>query len=78
MAAGKGDGAMLPAPISKKLGLLEEYHGHAFVQTGFIWQQWQREARRLFSLFWRTADERHLRAFATHLRAMRIRARRGK
>jgi hypothetical protein len=78
MAAGKGTGAMLQTPVSEKLGLPGAYHGAGFVQSGFIWQQWEREARRLFIEFWRTADDRHLRAFAAHVRAMRIRARRGK
>jgi hypothetical protein len=32
---------------------------------------WQLEAARLFSEYWRTADERHLRAFNTHVAAMR-------
>ena len=36
-----------------------------------IWKRWEREARRLFIEFWRTADERHLRAFAAHVKAMR-------
>jgi hypothetical protein len=32
---------------------------------------WQREAARLFREFWRTANPKHLRAFATHVMAMR-------
>ena len=39
--------------------------------TGIIWKRWEGEARRLFIEFWRTADERHLRAFAAHVKAMR-------
>ena len=67
----KGGGALLQTPISKKLGLLEEYHGHAFVQTGFIWQRWEREAARLFRLYWRSGDLRHFHAFGRHIDAMR-------
>ena len=51
-----------------------EYHGHGLVQTGIIWNRWHREAQRLFGEYWPTADDRHLEAFATHIRAMRIRA----
>ena len=46
-------------------------HGPGFVQTGMIWRRWEIEAGRLFSLFWRTANPKHLSAFATHVRAMR-------
>jgi len=38
-----------------------------------VWQGWQREAARLFNEFWRTADERHLRAFSAHVYGMRLR-----
>jgi hypothetical protein len=55
----------------RKLIVLGEYHGPGFVQTGMIWRRWEREAGRLFSLFWTTSDERHLRAFAEHVYAMR-------
>jgi hypothetical protein len=55
----------------KTAELLRAYHAPGLVQSGFIWRHWEREAARLFSLFWRTADQRHLRAFATHVEAMR-------
>jgi hypothetical protein len=35
---------------------------------------WEREAARLFREFWRTANPKHLRAFATHVVAMRAHA----
>lgn len=67
----KRPGAMLPASGAKLTGLPGAYHCPGFVQSGIIWQQWEREARRLFIEFWRTSDERHLHAFAVHVRAMR-------
>jgi hypothetical protein len=36
-----------------------------------IWRRWEVEGGRLFRLFWTTADDRHLNAFAKHVRAMR-------
>jgi hypothetical protein len=33
---------------------------------------WQREAARLFREFWRTGNQKHLRAFFTHVVAMRV------
>ena len=53
-------------------GLTRKYHAPGLVQSGFIWQQWQREARRLFSLFWTTANAKHLSAFARHVHGMRV------
>jgi hypothetical protein len=41
------------------------------LQTEIIWRHWELEATRLFSLFWGSGDERHLRAFSAHVRAMR-------
>jgi hypothetical protein len=32
---------------------------------------WEREGARLFREFWRTGDQKHLRAFFTHVVAMR-------
>jgi hypothetical protein len=60
---------LIPAPRA--------YHARGLVQSGIIWKRWEREARRLFIEFWRTADDRRLRAFTTHIRAMRMRAARG-
>jgi hypothetical protein len=40
-------------------------------RPGIIWRRWEVEAGRLFREFWTTADDRHLTAFATHVRAMR-------
>ena len=36
-----------------------------------VWRHWEREAGRLFALFWTTADAKHLRAFSSHVYAMR-------
>jgi hypothetical protein len=56
----------------KLTGLPGAYHAPSSVQGGIIWRRWEREARRLFIEFWRTSDERHLRAFATHVYGMRV------
>ena len=37
---------------------------------------WEREAARLFREFWRTGNQKHLRAFFTHVVAMRVYAKR--
>jgi hypothetical protein len=55
----------------KLIDVPRAYHAPGFVQSGIIWRHWEREAARLFSLFWRTADDRHPRAFAAHVKAMR-------
>jgi hypothetical protein len=72
MKAGKGAGPLRHGPIPKLTGLPGAYHCPGLVQNGIIWAGWEREARRLFILFWQTANERHLRAFAAHVRAMRL------
>jgi hypothetical protein len=38
------------------------------------WLRWQREAARLFHEYWRTGNQRHLRAFFRHVVAMRAHA----
>jgi hypothetical protein len=43
-------------------------------RSSLVWNGWQREAARLFTEFWRTDNERHLRAFFTHVVAMRVHA----
>jgi hypothetical protein len=68
---GNANAALAKRRREKRIGLHGAYHGPGLVQSGIIWKRWEREAARLFSLFWRTADERHLCAFATHVRAMR-------
>ena len=55
----------------KLIDVPRAYHRPGLVQSGIIWARWEREARRLFIEFWRTADERDLHAFAVHVRAMR-------
>jgi hypothetical protein len=42
-----------------------------FCTPAIIWRRWEREAGRLFAEYWRTANDIHLRAFATHVRGMR-------
>jgi hypothetical protein len=43
----------------------------AILQPSRIWYGWEVEAGRLFSLFWRTANAKHLAAFCRHVQAMR-------
>ena len=40
------------------------------------WVGWQREAVRLFGLYWRTGDLKHFYAFGRHIDAMRLHSRR--
>ena len=37
-----------------------------------IWARWCREAQRIYQEYWRTANQRHLSALATHLHGMRL------
>ena len=68
---GNANAALAKRRREKPTGLPGAYHGPGLVQSGIIWKRWEREAQRLFIEFWRTADDRHLRAFAAHVRAMR-------
>jgi len=36
-----------------------------------VWLHWQRQAATFMAEFWRTGDERHLRAFCAHIVGMR-------
>ena len=47
------------------------YHPLNLIQAEVVWNRYEIEAGRLFSLFWATANERHLRAFVRHVSAMR-------
>jgi len=61
------------APIPKLLLTAPTDTAHAcFAQAGTIWRGWSREAARMFREFWRTGDDKHLRAFAAHVYAMRM------
>jgi hypothetical protein len=60
-------GALLHAPIPKSA--TPHYHRSKAGQVCF--QHWQCEATRLFREYWRTADQKHLRAFCSHVIAMR-------
>ena len=53
------------------LVLRRGYHSLNLIQAEVVWNRWEMEAGRLFSLFWRTANERHFRAFVRHVSAMR-------
>ena len=55
----------------KLIGLPGAYHGHGLVQSAIVWNRWRREATRLFAEYWRTANAKHLSAFATHVHGMR-------
>jgi hypothetical protein len=71
---GKRAGALLHAPDAK-LGLIGPYHARDSVQAGIVWAvwaAWQREAARLFGEYWRTGNQKHLRAFVRHVHAMRV------
>jgi hypothetical protein len=70
-----GKGA-LPAPIPKLLlNSPQNNSGSVIAQhlcgSETIWWRWEIEAGRLFSLFWATANAKHLRAFSAHVQAMR-------
>ena len=70
---GKSEARFAPGPRGELIAVLPgAYHGSGLLQSKFIWQQWEREARRLFSLFWTTANDKHLKAFVRHIRAMRV------
>ena len=71
MPSGNANAALAKRRREKLTGLPGTYHAAVFVQSRFIWQRWEREARRLFIEFWRTANAKHLRAFAAHVQAMR-------
>jgi hypothetical protein len=55
----------------KLIDVPRAYHAPAFVQNGIIWKRWEREAARLFRLYWRSGDLKHFHAFGRHIDAMR-------
>jgi hypothetical protein len=61
-------GALLHAPIPKLLSA-QQYHLHGSAQACL--RSWEREAARLFSEYWRIANQKHLAAFCTHVVGMR-------
>ena len=67
---GKRNGAV-QTPIPNHLNSPRAYHGSGFVERG-IWSSWVREGQRLFTEYWRTANAKHLSAFATHAHGMRM------
>jgi hypothetical protein len=73
---GNANAALTKRRREKLTDVLRAYHAPGLVQSGIILKRWEGEARRLLIEFWRTADDRHLCAFTTHIRAMRMRARR--
>jgi len=56
--------------LHKRIGT--EYGAQRALQAA--WLHWQRQAAKFIVEFWRTGDERHLRAFFTHVVAMRSHA----
>ena len=48
------------------------YHAPTLIQTEVVWNRWLREATRLFAEYWRTANAKHLSAFARHVHGMRV------
>lgn len=68
----KETGALLHAPIPKSA--TPSYQRRNVPQA--CSPPWQREATRLFREFWRTGNQKHLRAFITHVVAMRVYAKR--
>jgi hypothetical protein len=67
-------GALLHAPIPKSA---TPHYQHCNV-TQACFPIWQRESARLLREYWRSGDERHLRAFCTHVSAMRAHEARAK
>jgi hypothetical protein len=67
----KAQAALAKRRREKLIDVPRDYHAPLLVQSRIIWKRWEREAARLFSEFWRTADERHLTAFSAHVHAMR-------
>ncbi len=65
----KGGVCLLHTPRPKLLN--NSQPATAFRAPEQIWFRWEREAGRLFSLFWATANAKHLAAFANHVYAMR-------
>jgi hypothetical protein len=63
-------GALLHAPIPKSA--TPHYQHGAVAQPCFL--IWQREAGRLFNEYWRTGNEKHLRAFVRHVVGIQRRA----
>jgi hypothetical protein len=55
----------------KLIAVPRAYHAPGSLQTGIIWQRWQREASRLFSVYWRSGNLKHFHAFGRHIHAMR-------
>jgi hypothetical protein len=66
----KAPGA-LASNTGRKLITSIGYYTFDLLQAGTVWAIWQREAERLFVEYWRTGNHRHLRAFFTHVVAMR-------
>ena len=72
----KGGACTAHAPIPKLLNNSQQSNfdivrAQPFCAPTVIWRGWEVEAGRLFREFWQTSDPRHLRAFATHVYAMR-------
>jgi hypothetical protein len=60
----------------RKLTTRASYHALDLLQARAVWAVWESEATRLFREFWQSGNQKHLRAFFTHVAAMRIYAKR--
>ena len=70
MTAGKSEARRQTGRRGELITVLRAYHVPALAQSG-IWNRWCREATRLFAEYWRTANAKHLSAFARHVHGMR-------
>jgi len=62
----------------RQLTTRARYHALDLLQYRNVWGRWEREAARLFRDFWRSGDQRHLRAFFTQVAGMWVYAKRAR
>jgi hypothetical protein len=67
----KAPGALASFTGPKLIDVPRGYHRPGLGQTGIIWKRWEREAARLFGLYWRSGGLKHFHAFGRHIEAMR-------
>jgi hypothetical protein len=68
---GNADAGLANRRREKLIDVPGVYHGHDLAQANNVWAGWCREASRLFAEYWRTANAKHLGAFAAHVHGMR-------
>ena len=56
----------------RRLTTRGRYHPLGLLQARTVWSVWQREAKRLFTSYWRSGNPKHLSAFVRHVHAMRV------